>query len=90
MELKRVMNFEIAKIVEADVFGTQDPETKNWSGAIGQVGNRKIDLGVGEFTITSRRLDHVDFTTPIIITHTYLYFKAHHSSGVQWSAYFRV
>lgn len=90
MELARVMYFNKTKILKREGFGSWDPDDESWSGVIGLLDEAQVDLGVAEFSMTTHRLEVVDFTLPLMVTPNQLYFKAVDDSGVQWSAHFKV
>lgn len=83
------MNFTPSFITEPSP-GAFDPITSNWSGVIGRLVKNEADLGFDAFTITSRRLDAVDFTLPLVIGKTRLYFKKMDLVHVKWGAYLEV
>lgn len=71
-------------------YGSWNEEEKIWEGVIGELASNKSDMGVAEFSMTSHRLDAVDFSLPLIMSHKRIYFKKPDSSSVYWSAYLKV
>lgn len=90
IELSKVMNFTVKVLDPVDVFGGWSEQKKRWTGAIGQLVYAKADIGVSAFTITTRRLNVIDFTMPLIRSRNRLYFKQPKNSYVHWSLYLRV
>lgn len=90
MELSKVMNFTMKVLDPVDSFGIWNPKKKRWTGAISQLIDNKADIGASAFTITTSRLNVVDFTVPLIQSRNRLYIKRPTSSDVHWTGYFRV
>ncbi|KAL6259009.1 hypothetical protein P5V15_008931 [Pogonomyrmex californicus] len=90
MELSKVMNFTMKVLDPVDSFGIWNPKKKRWTGAINQLIDNKADVGASAFTITTSRLNVVDFTVPLIQSRNRLYIKRPIlSSDVHWTGYFR-
>lgn len=85
-----MMNFTVEMLDPVQGFGCWNKEKKRWTGAIGQLVTNEADIGVSAFTITTRRLNVIDFTLPLIRSQNRLYFKRPKSSYVHWSLYLRV
>ncbi|XP_058796119.1 glutamate receptor ionotropic, kainate 2-like [Phymastichus coffea] len=58
-------NFTIQLQEPQDVYGIYNNMTGQWNGLIGQLVNNKSDVGLGFITITTKRLDDVDFAIPL-------------------------
>lgn len=84
------MNFTIEILEPVDAYGSWDKENETWNGVIGQLISGEIDIGVAEFTVTTRRLEAVDFTLPFLLSRNRLYMMEPSGASVQWSAYFKV
>lgn len=89
-ELSKSMNFKIEVTSIMSEYGSWNEEEKIWEGVIGELVSNKSDMGVAEFSMTSHRLDAVDFSLPLIMSHKRIYFKKPDSSSVHWSAYLKV
>ncbi|XP_043280870.1 glutamate receptor ionotropic, kainate 2-like isoform X2 [Venturia canescens] len=88
-ELEQVMDFKEMKITKKEGFGSWDSEAQSWSGVIELLDANEADLGVAEFSMTTHRLQVVDFTLPLMVTPIQVYFRALDSSEVEWSAHFK-
>lgn len=84
------MNFTIEILEPVDAYGSWDKENETWNGVIGQLISGEIDIGVAEFTVTTRRLEAVDFTLPFLLSRNRLYMMEPSGASIQWSAYFKV
>lgn len=89
-ELSKSINFTIKLTSSEVLYGNWNEERQAWTGVIGEVVSGMVDIGVAEFSITSHRMDAVDFTLPLILSHIRVYFKKPDDSAVKWSAYFKV
>lgn len=90
IELSKVMNFTMEILDPFNSYGSWSHTQNVWTGVIGHLVSDKADIGVSEFTITSGRLNVIDFTLPLIESRNRLYFKQPSGSDVQWSGYFKV
>ncbi|OXU29699.1 hypothetical protein TSAR_006447 [Trichomalopsis sarcophagae] len=86
-ELSSTMNFKMEFISEEDYYGTWNETEDRWTGVIGRLEAREIDIGIGEFTMSQQRADVVDYTVPLMLSHSDLYIKRPNMSNVDWSAY---
>uniref|UniRef100_A0A8D0BQN2 Glutamate receptor n=1 Tax=Salvator merianae TaxID=96440 RepID=A0A8D0BQN2_SALMN len=67
-KLSKMLNFKYkVGIVKDGKYGGLGP-SGNWSGMIGEVVRKEVDLAVAPLTITSAREDAVDFTQPFLHT----------------------
>lgn len=89
-ELLRVMNFTVSEILWHDSSGRWDPETSNWTGAIGSIYRGEGDLGVAGFFMEGDRYRAVSFTSPLLIGNLQLYLKKDHIRSLEWDAHFKV
>ncbi|KAI4504222.1 hypothetical protein M0802_000693 [Mischocyttarus mexicanus] len=89
MELSKTINFTIDVLEPVDAYGSWIKENETWNGVIGQLISGEIDLGVAEFTVTTKRLEVVDFTLPFLLSRDRLYMKENDGSAIHWSAYFK-
>ncbi|XP_018307131.1 uncharacterized protein [Mycetomoellerius zeteki] len=90
LELSKVMNFTIKILDPVDSFGSWNPQKNSWTGAIGKLVDNEADIGIAAFTITNERLNHIDFTIPLISTQYRLYMHQPITPYVQWFWYFKV
>ena len=47
-----------------ETYGVADKETNNWNGLIGEIQNRRADIGLGAISVAADREIVVDFTVP--------------------------
>lgn len=52
--------------VTEKTYGQEDPITKQWSGLVGDIVDKKVDFFVGDITITYARKTAIDFSTPFM------------------------
>ena len=45
-------------------YGEQDEETGTWNGIMGELVNRKADIGIGAIKMLAERESVIDFTVP--------------------------
>ncbi|XP_076760312.1 putative glutamate receptor [Xylocopa sonorina] len=88
-ELSRSLNFTIELTSFMPAYGSWDKRDQIWTGVIGEVASNRADLGVAEFSMTNHRLNAVDFTLPLFMSHNRIYFKKPDGSIVHWSAYLK-
>ncbi|XP_047349922.1 glutamate receptor 3-like isoform X1 [Vespa velutina] len=88
-ELSKMMNFTTEILDPVDAYGSWNKENETWTGVIGQLISGIADIGVAEFTVTTRRLEAIDFTLPFLLSRNRLYMKEQSGALIQWSAYFK-
>ncbi|XP_043487521.1 uncharacterized protein LOC122514650 [Polistes fuscatus] len=88
-ELSKTINFTMEVLEPVDAYGSWDKENETWNGVIGQLVSGEIDLGVAEFTVTTKRKEAVEFTLPFLLSRNRLYMKENPGSVINWSAYFK-
>ncbi|CAD1478680.1 unnamed protein product [Heterotrigona itama] len=89
-ELSKSMNFKIEVASSVLIYGSWNEEKGIWTGVIGELITDRADIGVAEFSMTTSRLDIVDFTFPLILSRNRIYFKKPDGSFIHWSAYFKI
>uniref|UniRef100_A0ABD2WTK4 Ionotropic glutamate receptor L-glutamate and glycine-binding domain-containing protein n=1 Tax=Trichogramma kaykai TaxID=54128 RepID=A0ABD2WTK4_9HYME len=89
-ELSDTMNFRVELVASETMYGNYDPATGGWSGVIGLLAQRRIDLGVAEFGRSTDRLEVVDYSSPLVLTRMNLYFEQPTVSAITWSSYAQV
>lgn len=47
-------------------YGKEDPVTKQWTGVVGDIVDKKVDFAIGDITITYARKTAIDFSTPFM------------------------
>ncbi|XP_012260629.3 glutamate receptor 1-like isoform X2 [Athalia rosae] len=88
-ELSKAINSELRFVVPSDrTYGNWKPHEKQWTGMIDMLIKGKANIAAGDFTITTQRLEFVDFTLPLISTSNKLYVRQP-DGGIQWSAYWQ-
>lgn len=90
MELARVMNFTIELCKLEDLYGHLNRTTMKWSGVIGRLIDKKVDIGVADFTMTEERLGVIDYTASLISSRSHLYIKRPDTFNFEWSSYIQV
>ncbi|XP_058796120.1 LOW QUALITY PROTEIN: probable glutamate receptor [Phymastichus coffea] len=89
-ELALAMNFTFELISIEDMYGSFEPDSGTWSGVIGRLVDKDVDVGVAEFGQSNERLKVVDFTVPLLLTWANLYLKEPNMSAIMWSTYVQV
>jgi len=62
-ELRNIMDFEYEIYHAKDGYGVMD-EDEQWNGLIGELVNKKADIGLGALSVMAERENVVDFTVP--------------------------
>lgn len=66
-EISRVLGFNYTiRLTPDGQYGSQNRDTKEWNGMIGELLNQKADLAIADLTITYEREQAVDFTMPFM------------------------
>ncbi|KAF3420071.1 hypothetical protein E2986_12355 [Frieseomelitta varia] len=89
-ELSKSMNFKIEVASSVLIYGSWNEDKGIWTGVIGELISGRADIGVAEFSMTTSRLDIVDFTFPLILSRNRIFFKKPDGSFIHWSAYFKI
>lgn len=89
-ELSSIMNFKMEFIPEEEDYGIWNETGHRWTGVIGRLAAREVDIGLGEFTMTQQRANVIDYTVPLMLSHSDIYIKRPNMSNVDWSAYIKV
>ncbi|XP_076394998.1 glutamate receptor U1 isoform X6 [Megachile rotundata] len=71
---------------EAESWGVRLPNG-TWSGAIKMLLGNKADLAADGFTMTTNRLNAIEFTTPVYTTKSRVFIKRPDSTTVKWTTY---
>ncbi|XP_020281544.1 glutamate receptor 1-like isoform X2 [Pseudomyrmex gracilis] len=88
-ELTQSLNFTLDIVSEVNEHGMWNPQNKTWSGAIGEIVSGRADFAIADMSMTSLRVRYVDFTLPLIISKSSLFFKEPELCGVKWFGYFQ-
>uniref|UniRef100_A0A8C1V3H2 Glutamate receptor n=1 Tax=Cyprinus carpio TaxID=7962 RepID=A0A8C1V3H2_CYPCA len=64
------------KLVDDDLYGAPEPNG-SWTGMVGELINRKADLAVAAFTITSEREKVIDFSKPFMNLGISILYRVH-------------
>ncbi|XP_066598041.1 glutamate receptor ionotropic, delta-2-like isoform X2 [Prorops nasuta] len=88
-DLCELLNFTVKIVSQVSEYGRYDWKRDKWSGAIGEIVEKRADIGIGDFSMTSYRMDVVDFTFPLKMSPNRIYYKQP-SFGIKWSSYFKV
>ena len=73
-----------------EAYGVYNLTTKKWNGVVEKLMNNETDIGIGEFSITDKRLDVIDFSEPIVIAQASYYVKKPEMGILPWSMYYKV
>ncbi|PSN42619.1 hypothetical protein C0J52_20026 [Blattella germanica] len=65
-----------------NAYGSLDNGT--WSGVIDMLINKEVEMGLGEFRVTSERLEVIDYTLPIILSRYQIYIREPTSQNMMW------
>ncbi|KAI4485058.1 hypothetical protein M0802_012816 [Mischocyttarus mexicanus] len=87
-ELCVSLNFSFNVIAEIEEYGRWDPKNEVWTGAIAEISSKRADVSLSDFSMTSARLNVVDFTFPLLITKNYLHIQEPNIFAIEWSTYF--
>ncbi|XP_047350367.1 glutamate receptor ionotropic, delta-1-like [Vespa velutina] len=88
-ELSVTLNFSLKIVSSVDEYGIWNSEKNTWSGAIGEIYSGRADISISDFSMTSARLNVVDFTFPLIFTKHCIYIKEPNKFTIKWSSYFQ-
>lgn len=47
-------------------YGKENAVSKQWSGIVGEIVNKRVDFAIGDITITHSRKTAIDFSTPFM------------------------
>uniref|UniRef100_A0A8C6MAI6 Glutamate receptor n=1 Tax=Nothobranchius furzeri TaxID=105023 RepID=A0A8C6MAI6_NOTFU len=76
-ELADVLKFSFKiKLVDDGLYGAPEPNG-SWTGMVGELINRKADLAVAGFTITSEREKVIDFSKPFMTLGISILYRVH-------------
>nr|XP_057902812.1 glutamate receptor ionotropic, kainate 5-like isoform X2 [Doryrhamphus excisus] len=76
-ELADIFKFSFTiKLVDDGLYGAPDPNG-SWTGMVGELINRKADLAVAGFTITSEREKVIDFSKPFMTLGISILYRVH-------------
>ncbi|XP_043487209.1 glutamate receptor 1-like isoform X1 [Polistes fuscatus] len=87
-ELCVSLNFSFNIVSNIEEYGRWDPKEKTWTGAIAEISSKRADVSLSDFSMTSARLNVVDFTFPLLVTKNYLHIQEPHIFAIEWSTYF--
>ncbi|KAK2576889.1 hypothetical protein KPH14_005514 [Odynerus spinipes] len=87
-ELCVTLNFTFEIVSKVDEYGVQNPQDGSWTGAVGELYAGRGDISISDFSMTSARLNVVDFTLPLLLSKCSIYIKEPNIIAVNWSSYF--
>ncbi|KAI4485055.1 hypothetical protein M0802_012823 [Mischocyttarus mexicanus] len=87
-ELCTALNFSFNVVSEVEDYGTWNKQTNTWTGAMGEMYSGRADISISDFSMTSVRLNFVDFTLPLLLSDTCIYIQDPQIFTVKWSSYF--
>ncbi|XP_043487213.1 glutamate receptor 3-like isoform X3 [Polistes fuscatus] len=88
-ELSAALNFSYI-VSEIDGYGIWNKNENSWSKALNEIVSGRADISLADFSLTSDRLNHFDFSLPIILGENNLYFREPEAFLIKWSSYFRI
>lgn len=90
MELAIHMNFTLNVVSPNDMYGYKNKSNNKWTGIMGKLETKEIDVAVAEISMTQERLEAFDFTCPLILSEAILFIKMPDSYIVKWDVYLKV
>ncbi|XP_035742760.1 glutamate receptor ionotropic, delta-2-like [Vespa mandarinia] len=87
-ELCTILNFSFDVVSELQEFGRWNPEKKTWSGAIAELYYGRADISLSGFSVTTDRLNVVDYTLPFLNIKNFLVIQEPEKFGIKWSSHF--
>ncbi|XP_046821639.1 glutamate receptor ionotropic, delta-2-like isoform X2 [Vespa crabro] len=87
-ELCVTLNCSFKIVSEVNEHGSWNAKKNTWSGAIGELYVGRADISISDFSMTSARLNVVDFTFPLLLSKNFLYIKEPKIFAIKWSSYF--
>ncbi|XP_047350396.1 glutamate receptor 1-like [Vespa velutina] len=88
-ELCVSLNFSLKVVSKVDEYGRWNPNDNTWSGAIGEIYAGRADISISDFSMTSARLNVVDFTFPLVSSKNCIFIKEPNKFAIKWSSYFQ-
>ncbi|XP_066598106.1 glutamate receptor 2-like [Prorops nasuta] len=89
-ELGKNLNFTIEIVGESQSHGTWDSRKSVWTGAVGKLLEKKADLIGSELSMSTMRMNVVDYTLPILKSRNVLYIRKPRASNIYWRNYFKI
>ncbi|XP_043669509.1 glutamate receptor U1-like isoform X2 [Vespula pensylvanica] len=89
IELSRLVNFSFAIVNNTVSNGRWNAKYNKWNGAVGELIENRAQISMSYVSMSSARLDVVDFTIPFILSSFSLYIKEPDALNIEWSNYFR-
>ncbi|KAI4482427.1 hypothetical protein M0802_013724 [Mischocyttarus mexicanus] len=87
-ELCDTLNFSFSIVSIVNEYGTWNQKENTWTGAVGEVYAGRADIAISDISMTSERLDVVDFTFPLLLSKNNIYIREPEIFAIQWSSYF--
>ncbi|KAL2712483.1 hypothetical protein V1478_018006 [Vespula squamosa] len=88
-ELCVTLNFSLKIVSKVNEYGRWNPKENTWSGAIGEIYAGRADISISDFSMTSARLNVVDFTLPLVFSKNCIFIKEPNKFAIKWSSYFQ-
>nr|XP_050852359.1 glutamate receptor 1-like isoform X1 [Vespula vulgaris] len=88
-ELSVTLNFSLKIVSKVNEYGRWNPKENTWSGAIGEIYAGRADISISDFSMTSARLNVVDFTMPLVFSKNCIFIKEPNKFAIKWSSYFQ-
>ena len=88
--LQDISNFTSSVVIENDELGYYNETTKEWSGIMRIMKDKKADMALVLLSVAVHRLAVLDFPVPLMLANCRFYAKLPDTITVKWSAYFEV
>ncbi|XP_015190560.1 PREDICTED: glutamate receptor ionotropic, delta-1-like [Polistes dominula] len=89
-EISQAANFTFNIVEFVKEYGRWDDDNQIWTGAVGEIVAGRADIAIGEFSLTTSRLNVVDYVLPVLVSHMNFYIKDPLYDNVKWTGYFKV
>ncbi|KAK2576888.1 hypothetical protein KPH14_005513 [Odynerus spinipes] len=89
LEVTRNTNFSFAIVKRVQAHGRYKSKRNAWTGAVGELVANRAEFAIAYVSMSSSRLNAVDFTLPFILSSFSLYIKEPDIVSIEWSNYFQ-
>ena len=90
MELSNILNFTLVYKTGETELGSWNYTSHEWSGVMRQIDKDEVDMSISPMTMTSKRLEAVDFSQPLILSRNFLFIKQPKRINVKWIGHLQV
>ena len=89
-EINYILKFKNNTVSYKQYQGIYSQQNKRWLGMIGVLERKEADLALGLFTLSLNRSKVIDFTLPMVVYETSIFFKALKNSNIYLDKYVKV